>query len=205
MELVEKYIYAVTHRVPQSQRADIAQELRGLIEDMLGERTNGRPVAQEDVESVLLELGHPKDLADKYRGTKRYLIGPELFPPYITVMKIVFFALLVAMSVVFVIESMVEPQSVMEHIFGYVTSVVSASMQAFVWVTIGFAIAQYKGAAPIAGIAEESENWSPSDLPPVPEQKKRIKTRRSDHGNRFFNPISCLPLFFQPRIWSHDV
>ncbi|MBT2684702.1 hypothetical protein [Bacillus sp. ISL-37] len=175
MEMIEKYIYAVTHRLPQSQRADIAMELRGLIEDMLGERTNGRPTSQEDVEGVLLELGHPKDLAEKYRGSKRYLIGPELFHPYLTVLKIVFFALLVAMSVVFVIESMVEPRSVIEHIFGFVTSVISASMQAFVWITVGFAIAQYKGVAPNEGMAEENEKWSPSDLPPVPEQKKRIK------------------------------
>lgn len=175
MEMIEKYIYAVTHRLPLSQRADIAMELRGLIEDMLAQRTNGGPVAQEDVESVLLELGHPKDLAEKYCGSKRYLIGPEFFHPYISILKIVFFALLVAMSVVFIIESLIEPRSVVEHILGYVTSVVSASMQAFAWITVGFAIAQYKGVAPKAGIAEESENWSPSDLPPVPDQKKRIK------------------------------
>lgn len=175
MEMIEKYIYAVTHRLPQSQRADIAKELRGLIEDMLGERTNGGPAVQEDVEGVLLELGNPKDLAEKYRGSSRYLIGPELFHPYVTILKIVFFALLAAMSVVFIIQSMVEPRSVIEHIFGYVTSVISASMQAFVWVTIGFAIAQYKGVAPNAGIPEKSGKWSPSDLPPVPDEKKRIK------------------------------
>ena len=175
MEMVEKYIYAVTHRLPQSQRADIAKELRGLIEDMLMERTNGGPSSQEDVESVLVELGNPKDLAEKYRGSSRYLIGPVLFHPYVTVLKIVFFALLVAMSVVFIIESMVEPRSVIEHIFGYVTSVISASMQAFVWVTIGFAIAQYKGVEPNAGIPGKSEKWSTADLPPVPDEKKRIK------------------------------
>jgi hypothetical protein len=175
MEMIEKYIYAVTHRLPQSQRADIAQELRGLIEDMLGERTGGGPISDEIVEGILLELGNPEDLADKYRGSERYLIGPELFHPYVTVLKIVFFALVVAMSVVFIIESMVEPGSVIEHIFGFVTSVISASMQAFVWVTIGFAIAQYKGVTPNTGIAEKNGEWTPSDLPPVPDQKKRIK------------------------------
>ena len=175
MDMIEKYIYAVTHRLPQSQRADIAKELRGLIEDMLGERTNGDPAAQEDVESVLLELGNPKDLADKYRGSEKYLIGPELFHSYVTILKIVFFAVLVAMSVVFIIESMVEPRSAIEHIFGYFTSIISASMQAFVWVTIGFAIAQYKGVTPNGRVPEKGDKWSPSDLPPVPDEKKRIK------------------------------
>lgn len=175
MEMIERYIYAVTHELPQSQRADIAKELRGLIEDMLGERSYERPFTEEEVESILLQLGNPKDLADKYRGSKRYLIGPELFHPYLTVLKIVFFALLIAMTVVFIIEAMVDPSSVIEHIFGYVTSLISACMQAFVWVTAGFAIAQYKGVAPPAGIADKSEQWTPCDLPPVLDEKKRIK------------------------------
>lgn len=175
MELIERYIYAVTHELPQSQRADIARELRGLIEDMLGETANGRPASREDVEKVLSELGSPKDLAAKYRGSERYLIGPELFHSYITVLKIVFFAVLAAMTVVFIIESMIEPRSVIEHILGYAASVISAGMQAFVWVTIGFAVAQYKGATPIAGIAEKNGRWKPSELPPVPHKNKRIK------------------------------
>ena len=38
MEMINRYIYAVTQKLPQSQRKDIADELRGLIEDMLEER-----------------------------------------------------------------------------------------------------------------------------------------------------------------------
>ncbi|CAM3870917.1 HAAS signaling domain-containing protein [Mesobacillus thioparans] len=201
MEMIEKYIYAVTHRLPQSQRADIAKELRGLIEDMLGERNAGGPTADEDVENILLELGNPKDLADKYRGSERYLIGPELFHPYITVLKIVIFALLIAMSVVFVIDSMAEPGSVFEHIFGYVTSVISASMQAFVWVTVGFAIAQYKGVSSIARVPEKSEEWSPSDLPPVPDEKKRIKRGEAITGI-VFSILFLVVLYSSNRIFG---
>ena len=35
MEMVERYIYAVTKKLPEKQRSDIEQELRSLIEDML--------------------------------------------------------------------------------------------------------------------------------------------------------------------------
>ena len=127
MEMIEKYIYAVTQRLPQSQRADIAQELTGLIEDMLEERAGDRAVGEKDVESVLLELGNPKDLADKYRGSKKYLIGPELFHPYVSILKIVFFALLVAMSVVFIIETIIEPSSIFRHIAGFFGEIGRAS------------------------------------------------------------------------------
>lgn len=34
MEMIDRYIYAVTQRLPEQQRADIKQELIGLIEDI---------------------------------------------------------------------------------------------------------------------------------------------------------------------------
>lgn len=80
MEMIERYIYAVTQKLPQSQREDIAVELRGLIEDMVEERV-GDTADEKVVEEVLLELGSPREMALKYTGKKRYLIGPELFEP----------------------------------------------------------------------------------------------------------------------------
>lgn len=79
MEMVDRYIYAVIQRLPQPQREDIAEELRSLIEDMLEERVHGRGITNKDEEEVLMELGNPKHLAQKYRGGKRYLISPEYF------------------------------------------------------------------------------------------------------------------------------
>ena len=38
MDLINRYIYAVTQKLPESQRADIEKELHGLIEDMLEDR-----------------------------------------------------------------------------------------------------------------------------------------------------------------------
>lgn len=35
MDLINRYIYAVTQKLPESQRADIEKELQGLVEDML--------------------------------------------------------------------------------------------------------------------------------------------------------------------------
>lgn len=63
MELFERYIYAVTQQLPMKQRADIEQELRSLMEDMLDERVQGREATTEDIESVLQELGPPNEMA----------------------------------------------------------------------------------------------------------------------------------------------
>lgn len=80
MEMVNRYIYAVTQKLPQSQREDIAIELRGLIEDMLEERAEQGNGKENDVEEVL-ELGSPRSLADKYRGKKKYIIGRSFLTP----------------------------------------------------------------------------------------------------------------------------
>ena len=58
MELIERYIYAVSRRLPVSQRADIEQELRTLIEDMIQERCHGE-AGQEQIMALLKELGDP--------------------------------------------------------------------------------------------------------------------------------------------------
>ena len=83
--MIDRYIYDVTRRLPKNQRQDIDAELRGLIEDMVEERSP-QP-EKSDLEAVLTELGRPSALAAKYRGSKRFLIGPELFDVYFLVLK----------------------------------------------------------------------------------------------------------------------
>src|SRR5690242_9783889 len=111
-ELVKRYIYAVTRKLPEAQRADIAKELGGLIEDMLEDHTQGRPATEKDVEAVLLKLGSPDELANKYRGGKGYLIGPEIYSTYIMVLKIVLGAVGIAMFVVFLIQTVMTPAQI---------------------------------------------------------------------------------------------
>lgn len=40
MEMVDRYVYAVTKHLPQSQRKDINKELNSLIFDMIDERND---------------------------------------------------------------------------------------------------------------------------------------------------------------------
>ena len=37
-DLIERYVYAATKRLPSKNREDVSMELRGLIDDMLTER-----------------------------------------------------------------------------------------------------------------------------------------------------------------------
>ena len=67
-ELVNRYVYEVTKRIPKEQRNEIEMELRELIEDM----AEGAPL-----EEVFVKLGDPAVFARKYREDKNYVISPE--------------------------------------------------------------------------------------------------------------------------------
>lgn len=79
-DLIDRYIYDVTRRLPEKMRKDIGEELRGLIEDMAEE---------QEIEAVLQELGDPAILARKYRGDSGSLISGEYYDAYWFMMKIV--------------------------------------------------------------------------------------------------------------------
>jgi hypothetical protein len=171
MELVKRYIYAVTQKLPEGQRVEIEKELRGLIEDMLEERLlDGQPTDQ-DVEAVLMELGDPEELADRYRGKPRYLVGPEMFGTYWTILKAVLFAVGIAMLVVFIIDSLSNPFDIHKHLVKAMASFLTGSTQAFAWVTFIFGLAEYYGIQKDKLRARQGTPWKPSDLPPLPDTR----------------------------------
>lgn len=175
MELVKRYIYAVTSKLPEKQRADIERELQGLIEDMLEHRAGEGGVTERDVEEVLLELGPPHELAAKYKGSRSYLISPEMFDLYMVVLKIVVASIAIALSAVALIEFFLEPIKGGQFFGELVVTLISGCVQGFAWVTITFAILEYSGVK-AAGLAlDTKKEWRPSQLSPIPNPKTQIK------------------------------
>ncbi|MBD2870458.1 hypothetical protein [Paenibacillus arenilitoris] len=174
MEVIERYVYAVTQRLPEQQRTEIKRELHGLIEDMLEERTQGGKASQADAESVLLELGDPNALAAKYRGYDRYLIGPLMFEPYLTTLKIVLISIAIALTGLLAIDAIANPAEIVEQFTEYVVTLIAAFAQGFGWVTIVFAFIDYRMQKETAG-SGKSKPWKPSDLPQIPDAQARIK------------------------------
>ncbi len=184
MEMVERYIYAVTKKLPEKQRSDIEQELRSLIEDMLsGQAKNGTPSAK-DITAVLLELGDPALLADQYRAKKSYLIGPENYETYFLVLKIVLAAVAFGITLAMTISYFVEPpKSIIELFAGYFGAIFGALLQVFAWVTVIFAIIENRS-LPLSREFKD-EQWSPSDLPELPDRNLMIKPAESIVGLLF--------------------
>ncbi|MEF2967857.1 hypothetical protein V3851_18665 [Paenibacillus sp. M1] len=195
MELIDRYVYAVTQRLPEQQREEIRKELYGLIEDMLESRSPDGEASPEDVEEVLLELGDPSVMAAKYRGNERYLIGPDLFESYLTTIKIVMGAILIALTVVFLIEMVLKPPGAVEQFTDYLVSLISTGAQGFVWVTLVYALIEYGIRHKDAGTNGSSKKWHPSNLPVIPLPEHRIKLSDPIFGIIFTILITVLFLF----------
>ncbi len=101
MNLLDRYIYDLSQRLPQKGSADVLREIRSTLEDMIEERSGKDQHAADDalIRDVLIEFGSPQKVADEYLP-HRYLIGPGLYPVFMRVMKIGL-VLMVMISLVF--------------------------------------------------------------------------------------------------------
>ena len=169
MELIERYIYAVSRRLPVSQRADIEQELRTLIEDMIQERCHGE-VGQEQIMALLKELGDPAYLAGQYREEQKYLIGPQLYDAYTLAMRIFLAASVFGISLIEIVGFFLHPDALLEDIlFQFAALLLRAVCLSFVLVTLVFALMErdhYRRASKPA--------WDPAALPKIPKRSQTI-------------------------------
>ncbi len=192
MELIDRYVYAVVSKLPEKQRDDIEKEIRSLIEDMKDAYSN--EVSEEVcVKKVLIELGNPNKLAENYRDNKRYLIGPENFNRYIFTIKIVLMAVFIGTTVSSVIEGIfISEAGFISIIADYVASLFTGLAWALFWVTIAFAIVEYKG----LNIKIPTKEWDLSKLPPVPNKKAMLSKSESIIGIIFITIFTIIFYFF---------
>src|SRR5690606_36541907 len=125
-------------------------------------------------EQVLLELGSIDEMTDRYRDTKQYLIGPEIFPSYVSVLKIVFIAVSIAISILFVIDVMLTPSQFVHHIGENLISLFFIYIQGFAWVTIIFALIDRFGTHN-SQLHLHGKPWHPKQLQPLPSHRMMIK------------------------------
>ncbi len=173
MELIDRYIYAVTKSFPKKQKFEIEKELKANIEDMI-EQNKSNDNYEEKVEKVLLELGDPEIVADNYRGSKRFLIGPVYYEFYLMVLKIVIAAVVGGISIALFIKSFFTANIDIANIgLEYLTSIFSGAMQAFAWTTIVFIIIE-RNDNKVKDELQEKGNWDLSKLPILPNKKTQI-------------------------------
>ncbi len=171
-EMTRRYIWAVVKHLPAKGRSDIETELKGLIEDMLAERTGGGRPTPKDLDVVLAELGAPYELAQKYIAQDRYLIGPELFPKYWLVLRIVLAAEVFGLTLAAALTAALGGAAGIGAFVRWLANLCVGAAVAFGFVTLFFAVAERQGGRLRQQLMHQ--DWKLSELPPVPPGKSRI-------------------------------
>jgi hypothetical protein len=104
VEVLDRYLQAVSSWLPNRQQADIVAELgedlRSEIEER--ERELGRSLAEADVCAILERRGHPMWVAEAFLP-KRYLIGPTVLPFYWRALKVALACVVTVLVLLYVV------------------------------------------------------------------------------------------------------
>ena len=171
--LIERYIYAVTRHLSPKIRADVEKELDGLISDMLEERCGDILPTEKDIKIVLLELGSPDELVEKYSDeSQKALISGAYFIVYKRILKLVLPIVAVVMGIVTIISVITgTPDASVFIVFSLIGrtigGVIAGVFQTFAIITFIFAVLDYKR-APLY------DDDFITSLPEVPEKNEKI-------------------------------
>ncbi len=196
-DMIARYIYEVTKRVPQETQQEISLELQSLIEDMCTEEGIS-------VEEVLQKLGDPAEFAKRYRGDNNYLIGPDYYDNYLWVIKIAFIGIAISAVISAIIQGITDINGSMDtsswinfftnfftnFLAELFATAINGTCSMVGIVTIIFAVLEWKKVK--VSIKPESKwtvdelsknvtpvkSWTPNSLPPIPD--KRAVIRRGD-------------------------
>ena len=173
--IVDRYLTAVSEILPAKNRQDTVTEIRSLIQDALDDRskTEGREPDNEMMVEVLKQFGPPEKIVAPYLP-ERYLIGPRLFPTFLTVLKIALPIIAVLSLVVFWVgvnqASQITGQELLTNLVKSVGEALSAVVQTFGNIVFIFAILQW--VIPEFRLPSKEKEWNPRDLRAISQPDK---------------------------------
>ncbi len=174
MKLINRYVTEVGKRLPLVKgRKDIENELRSTLEDMLEDRAqkSDKPADEAMEVDLLKEYGSPQKVAETYNPTP-YLIGPRMFPFFMMILKIVFAAVALGLTIATAIQIMTQsPMTAIELLSAIgkgILNIFSACIAAFGNIALVFALIERFAPASEFKLDEEKE-WDPASLKKEPE------------------------------------
>jgi hypothetical protein len=167
MDLIDRYAHEVGQYLPHRLRADVEAELRSLLTDSVEEKARqaGLPADEGLAAAVLREFGAPKDAAARYSPEPQYLIGPRLYPSYVTAVKVmlpILAAIVLTLVAVGQFRQSGEPPSVVPFIRATGSFLWSALVNVGI-MTMVFALVERS----MRRSEANGKAWDPSSLPQV--------------------------------------
>jgi hypothetical protein len=201
--LLDRYVYAVERRLPQAQRADIGAELRETIQSRIDEEaaSKGRGLTDAELSDILKSVGRPIVVASRY-GTTQYLIGPSLYPYYVSTLKTVAVVALPILIISVVVRALGSDTPVLAAL-GVLGRAMNTALVAFGIVTVIFWQMGRPAARP-----DFDHEWDPADLPEPPATEPQTVPRTASIGHAVCLAIyllwwvGVLPLPQLVRLWT---
>jgi hypothetical protein len=170
MDLQERYLHAVRWVLPAAKADDIVAELRDVLATRQEEREEdlGRPLTADETSALLKEFGHPLVVAARYRP-QQWLIGPDVFPFYFFVVRIVALiavGIQVAVAAARIIFGDDKAAQVLAQTWGGLWMSLFVSLGV---VTLVFAVLERVGFP-----AEHIQKWKPEQLPEIRDGQKSM-------------------------------
>src|SRR5688572_3590956 len=161
--LLDRYIYAVEKHLPREQRQDIGEELRETIQSRIDEETaaRGRDLTEAEQAAILKSIGRPVVVASRY-GTAQYLVGPSLYPYFVSTLKTVATIGLPLLVIAAVVGALGADNPLLGAL-GVMGKSINAAWVAFGVVT--FIFWQMGRATPKPNF---DDSWDPAHLPELP-------------------------------------
>lgn len=202
--LTDRYVAAVLRSLPERQRDDIDKELRATIADTVdAKREDGAPEKTAERDTIV-ELGDPYRLAAGYADRPLVLIGPELFPSYIRLLKLLYAIVLPCAAAGITLALLLsKPESVGAVMGPLWAAIIGVTVHLGFWVTLVFALIERspkdKGTSEVMGA------WTPESLP-EPTQRGEVKLSDALGPAVFLVTIFGLILWqqFAPTVVSDD-
>ena len=174
MDLIDRYLAAIGALLPKGQREDITAELRDAPMTRAEEKQAelGRPLSGDEEAALLRAFGNPLAVATRY-GRQQYLVGPELYPLYIFVLKILLAIVAVSAVVTGVVTAAIHPGQNWSAVAAAQGALVRGAVGNVGVLTIIAAILQRQNLLP-----KFVADWNPKDLPkPLQRRSPRRQTR----------------------------
>ncbi|MGL4952260.1 MAG: hypothetical protein ACRC5Q_00465 [Culicoidibacterales bacterium] len=143
MELIERYLQAVLMQIPKVAQKEVEQCLRAEIAQRLAEIAD-QSDDQAKICFVLEQLGDPQMVALEYGAPTRMLIGPTYFPTYWKVLKIVGLAIFGGVTLLTILQVLTREQTLWQIVSFYLNTLWQILLHGAVWVTVIFAVFEYK-------------------------------------------------------------
>jgi hypothetical protein len=167
MDLIDRYLGAIRRNLPARNADDIVAELRDALASRIEEREQalGRPLDAGEIQALIKQFGHPLMVAARFRK-RQWLIGPEVYPFYVSVARIVLLAIAGVQAAIGLVQLLFGDHDPLQLLLQTIGGLSASLLISLAIVTLIFAILERTGFP-----AEHIGHWNPAQLADVGDQQ----------------------------------